>query len=486
MNYKKWIILFMIFMGGILYAQPVELNPKNQPEDSSYKTEESINSIRSELQIYKEEMARKIEIKEKEIDLLWTLIAAFLVFFMQAGFALLEAGFTRAKNTVNILMKNISDFTIGSLAFWFIGFGLMFGPQLISGFGLGSPWAGNNLSFSHFFNSDGKPEPSYYAFFLFQCVFAGTATTIASGAMAERTKFISYLGYSLLMTAIVYPIFGSLVWKGLYGGEEKGFLEAKGFIDFAGSTVVHSVGGWAGLAGTLILKPRLDRYHGNQVEPIFGHNMSLATLGVFILWFGWFGFNPGSTGTIKDGSFAVIALTTNMAAAAGILGAMLTSWAIFKLPDIGITLNGGLAGLVAITAGCNNLSITTSILVGFLAGIIVVCSVLLLDKWKIDDPVGAVSVHGVGGAWGTIAVGLFASPQFGGESAPKGLFYGGGFDLLLVQMLGVVMAFVWAFGISTLIFLLLKHTIGLRVTEDEEIVGLDILEHGNEAYPTSK
>ena len=471
-RYLYLIIIFLNSFTGIFADESGETVPIVPPELS-------ISGLI-------EENAKQIALKSGEMDLLWLLIASFLVFFMQAGFALVEAGFTREKNTVNILMKNIADFSIGSISFWLFGFSLMFGPQIIEGFGIGKIFGEGNMSLPEFFDSNQLPSPTMYGFFFFQTVFAATATTIASGAMAERTKFISYLFYSFLMTSIIYPIFGSLAWKSLMGGAEKGYLENLGFIDFAGSTVVHSMGAWAGLAGTLFLKPRMDRYRENKVEPIFGHNMSLASLGFFILWFGWFGFNPGSTGSTSGGSFAIIAVTTNLSAVGGIIGAMLTSWIIFKLPDIGITLNGGLAGLVAITAGCNNLSPGSSILVGFVAGVLVVLGVLLFDRLKIDDPVGAISVHGLAGAWGTLAVGLFANPAYGGDPLIRGLFYGGGMGLLSSQTIGVLVALVWSFSASSMVFLGLKYTIGLRVSEDEEILGLDILEHGNEAYPISK
>ncbi len=418
-----------------------------------------------------------VGVLRNETNWLWTCIAGFLVFFMQAGFALVEAGFTRAKNTVNILMKNFMDFALGSLAYWLIGFSIMFGPQLIAGIGIGAPGLADGLLFI-----DGKPDPGKFTFFIFQLVFAGTAATIVSGAMAERTKFVDYVIFSVLITAFVYPVFGSMAWANL-NGINKGFLEELGFIDFAGSTVVHSVGGWAGLAGTIVLGPRIGKYQDGRVIPILGHNMTIAALGVFILWLGWFGFNPGSTTSVGGGTFAIIAVTTNFAAAAGAVSSMLVTWILFKKPDIGLTLNGALAGLVAITAPCANVSISSAILIGAIGGILVVFSVLFFDKIKVDDPVGAVSVHGVCGAWGTIAAGLFAEKAFGGID---GLFFGGGIDQLLVQLKGVGIAFVWAFGASSLIFLALKYTIGLRVSEDEEIQGLDILEHGNEAYPISK
>ncbi|HMW04844.1 MAG TPA: ammonium transporter [Leptospiraceae bacterium] len=443
-----------------------------------------INTIKADLSQFKgvmESIQKESNSLKAEINLLWICIAAFLVFFMQAGFALVEAGFTRAKNTVNILMKNLSDFTIGSICFWLIGFSLMFGPHLLEGIGIGK------ISFleTSLLLEDGKPSPFKYGFFLFQLVFAATATTIVSGAMAERTKFTAYLIYSFLMTALIYPIFGSFAWSNLFDTNNPGFLAKMGFVDFAGSTVVHSIGGWAGLAGTMVLKPRLGRYQpGGVIIPILGHNMTIAAIGVFILWLGWFGFNPGSSGTIQGGSFAIIAITTNMAAAAGAISAMTLSWILFTKPDIGITLNGGLAGLVAITAGCHTVGITSAVIIGMMSGLLVVGGVLFLDKLGIDDPVGAVSVHGLNGAWGTLAVGLFADSTFGG--GPNGLFFGGGFSLLLTQIIGVLVAFVWSFSLSYLVFFTMEKTIGLRVTEDEEIIGLDLLEHGNEAYPDYK
>ncbi|TGK34480.1 ammonium transporter [Leptospira gomenensis] len=412
-----------------------------------------------------------------EINWLWTCIAAFMVFFMQAGFAYVEAGFTRAKNVVNILMKNFIDFCLGSVFFWLVGFSVMFGPQLFPGFGIGVPGFADSLIVK-----DGTPDKWGFAFFLFQMVFAGTAATIVSGAMAERTKFVSYIIFSVVITAFVYPVFGSLAWAGLWG-LGKGFLEQQGFIDFAGSTVVHSVGGWAGLAGALILGPRIGKYQDGKLFPILGHNMSMAALGVFILWFGWFGFNPGSTTSVNGGNFAVIAVTTNMAAVSGALASMIVTWIMFKKPDIGLSLNGALAGLVAITSPCANVSISSALIIGFVAGILVVLSVLFFDRIHIDDPVGAVSVHGVCGAWGTLAAGLFAQEAFGGVN---GLFFGGDWSVVFTQLSGIGIAFVWSFGVSSIIFLVLKYTLGLRVSEEEEITGLDILEHGNEAYPISK
>jgi Amt family ammonium transporter len=400
---------------------------------------------------------------QKNMDIVWTCVASFLVFFMQAGFAMVESGFTRAKNTVNIMMKNLMDFSIGSIVFFLFGFGLMFG-------------ATNGLfGTTHFALSgtDVTGKDWNWTFLMFQTVFAATAATIVSGAMAERTKFISYLIYSVFISAIVYPIFGSWAWGSLLDGG--GWLERLGFVDFAGSTVVHSIGGWLALAGAIVLGPRIGKYGPDgKARAIPGHNIALATLGVFILWFGWFGFNPGST-TAANGDIGRIAITTNLAAAAGSIMSMLTSWIISKKPDGSMMLNGALAGLVAITAGCAAVSPVSAIMIGAVAGIIVVLSVLFIDNvLKIDDPVGAVSVHAVNGAWGTLAVGLFASNG--------GLFFGGGVKLLGVQALGVGTAFVWSFGLGMILFKTIKHTVGIRVSEEEELRGLDIGEHGMEAY----
>ncbi len=411
-----------------------------------------------------EEEALTPDAVQNNLNIVWTCIAAFLVFFMQAGFAMVEAGFTRAKNAVNILMKNLMDFSVGTLTFALLGFGLMFGASSTGFFGT-----------THFMLSDmGEGVESWnWTFLMFQTVFAATAATIVSGAMAERTKFISYLVYSFFITLFIYPIFGSWAWGGLLDGG--GWLEGKGFLDFAGSTVVHSVGGWLALAGAIVLGPRLGKY-GPDGKPkaILGHNIPLAALGVFILWFGWFGFNPGST-TTGNGSIGYIAVTTNLSAAAGAITAMVVSWVVLKKPDVSMALNGALAGLVAITAGCDGVSPLFAAVIGAIGGALVVFSVIFIDSvLKIDDPVGAVSVHGVCGAWGTISCGLF--------NMDSGLFYGGGLGQLGVQLLGVGAGFVWAFGVGMVLFLGLKATIGLRVSEEEELKGLDIGEHGAEAY----
>jgi Amt family ammonium transporter len=404
--------------------------------------------------------AVKAEDVQTNANYIWTLMAAFLVFFMQAGFAMVETGFTRAKNAVNIMMKNLMDFALGSLAYWAVGFGIMFGISQTGWFGT------TGFFFSDFVKDK---DPWLYAFWMFQVVFAATSATIVSGAMAERTKFISYLLYSVAISAFIYPVFGSWAWGGLFHG--KGWLEKLGFIDFAGSTVVHSIGGWAALAGAIVLGPRIGKFGADgKPRAIPGHNIPLATLGVFILWFGWFGFNPGST-TAANTNTALIAVNTNLAAAAGTLGALIVAWLLFKKPEASMTLNGTLAGLVAVTAGCANVTPLSAVIIGFLAGVLVVYSVLFIERvLKFDDPVGAVSVHGVCGAFGTIAAGVFNAE-------------GATMKIVGVQVLGVVSAFLWSFTLCFILFKVLKATIGLRVTKEEEMEGLDIKEHGNLAYP---
>ncbi|NLD99306.1 MAG: ammonium transporter [Fibrobacter sp.] len=406
------------------------------------------------------------------IDTVWTLIAAFLVFFMQAGFAMVESGFTRAKNASNIMMKNLMDFALGSVVYWALGFGLMFGTSMLGFCGKDS-----------FFLVDGIPGTNDwpFAFFIFQTVFAATAATIVSGAMAERTKFVSYLVYTVVISAFIYPVFGHWAW-GSFLGKSTGWLESLGFIDFAGSTVVHSVGGWAAMAGALVLGPRIGKYTSDgRTKAIPGHNIPIAALGVFILWFGWFGFNPGSTTAGSNLSIGRIAVTTNLSGAAGAVTAMFTSWILMKKPDPSMALNGVLAGLVAITAPCAVVSPSSATIIGAVAGILVVLSVIFFDKVvKIDDPVGAISVHGINGAFGTLAVGLFAEASY--SDGVNGLLFGGGFAQFGVQAIGVLTAFGWAFGLSLVMFYIIKATIGIRVTPEEEIQGLDIGEHGLEAY----
>lgn len=397
------------------------------------------------------------DVVQDNLNYVWTIIAACLVFFMQAGFALVETGLTRAKNAINIIMKNVMDVSAGSLAFFLVGFGLMFGTSA-------GGWIGTD-GFLLGEIGDYSVEWSY-TFFFFQAVFAATAATIVSGAVAERTAFNSYLIFSVIITAFIYPVFGSWAWGSLFNGD--GWLEGLGFIDFAGSTVVHSVGGWAALAGAMVVGPRTGKYIDGKPQLIKGHSMPLAALGVFILWLGWFGFNAGST-TTGDTSIALIALNTFLAAGAGATAAMLTTWLINGKPDGAVTLNGVLAGLVGITAGCANLSPGFALLTGAIAGILVHFSMKLLEK-KVDDAVGAVSVHGVCGAWGTLAAGLFDM---------------GGFSLSVVgvQLIGIAAAFLWTFPVSYLLFKLINAVLPLRVDEKLEEVGLDIHEHDAEAYP---
>lgn len=405
------------------------------------------------------------------LDIVWVLFATALVFLMQAGFAMLEAGATRAKNAANIIMKNVMDISIGSLVFWMVGFGFMFGANK-------SGWIGTN----NFFLSEIDPSTDEgmfdFAFFIFQTVFAATAATIISGAVAERTKFIAYLMYTVAVTAFIYPVFGSWVW----GGGWLSGLGENGFIDFAGSTVVHSVGGWAALAGAIVVGPRLGKFAADKSPlAIPGHSITLAALGVFVLWFGWFGFNAGSTVSGNDASIAIIMVTTNLAAAAGALGALSLSYLLWKRFDASMTLNGVIGGLVAITAGTANMSPGMAALTGLIGGMVVVGAVLLLERvMKVDDPVGAIAAHGFAGAWGTVAVGLFASSAYGGVD---GLFFGGGLAQLGVQITGVAVAFLFVLPTSFIVFKLIDMTIGMRASDEDQIRGLDISEHEAAGYP---
>ena len=412
---------------------------------------------------------------QANLNVVWTLVAAILVFLMQAGFALVETGFTRAKNAANIMMKNLMDFAAGSLAFYVLGAALMFGATKFGGWfgwgGLGMP----SLS-----TGEGVWD---WTFLFFQTMFAATAATIVSGAVAERIEFKSYLIYSVIVSAIVYPISGHWMWGSLAGAASQGWIERLGFHDFAGSTVVHSVGGWIALSGAIALGPRIGKYRPDgKPNPIPGHSLVLGTLGVFLLWIGWFGFNPGSY-TAGIGSIGRVAMTTNLAACAGTIAALVTAWIIMGKPDLTMALNGSLAGLVAITAPCDLVTANAAIVIGLVAGVFVVLSVFALDKIHIDDPVGAVSVHCVNGVWGTLAVGLFAAPTacgYGNELA--GLFYGGGFKFLCIQLLGAGATAAWAFGTGLAIFFALKKLGILRVSAKTELKGLDMTEHGQDAY----
>lgn len=397
-------------------------------------------------------------------DMIWLVLTGSLVFFMQAGFAMVETGLTRTKNTTNILMKNLMDFCFGSIVFWMIGWGLMYGTDKL---GL--------IGFSDFFKGS-LGDPKFYRDWFFQVVFAATSATIVSGAMAERTKFKSYLIYTVFISAFIYPISGHWTWGG-------GWLSKLGFHDFAGSTVVHSVGGWAAFMGAIVLGPRIGKYvKGNgkvTVKAYPGHNIPLAMLGVFILWFGWYGFNPGSTLSGVSTDIARVAVTTTLAASAGAVGALLFSWLWFKKPDASMTMNGTLAGLVAITAPCAVVSPGASIVIGLISGVLVVLSVEFIDKvLLIDDPVGAVSVHMVNGIFGTLAVGIWGNV----DGVAVGLLHGGGFYQLGVQALGVVAVGGWAAIMSWLLFHLIKATVGLRISAKEEMMGLDLSEHKSEAY----
>jgi len=435
------------------------------------------------------------------LDTVWVLVAAMLVFWMNAGFALVESGLCQSKNCVNILCKNFIVFAISTLSFWVIGWGLMFGDgnSWVGTSGLwfvggadNSPALGEAYAAMNPFSTakyegvygaiNWTPTPLWAKFF-FQLVFAGTAATIVSGAVAERIKIGSFIIFSFVLVALIYPVTGHWIWGG-------GYLGSNNFRDFAGSTVVHSVGGWAALAGVIVLGPRLKKYKDGKIQPIPGHNMTSAALGVLILWLGWFGFNPGSTMAAMDGAaISHILVNTNIAAATGTLGALLTAWALLKKPDFSMTLNGCLAGLVAITAPCAFVTIQSGAIIGLIAGIIVVPAVIFFDKVKIDDPVGALSVHLVNGVWGTLALGLFyhGKAQYGDGAIANtiaaldtGLTKG---EQFMVQLKGVAMVGVFVFIASMVLWYIVKAIAGLRVSADEETEGLDIGEHGNEAYP---
>jgi ammonium transporter, Amt family len=437
------------------------------------------------------------------LDTLWVMIASMLVFFMNAGFAMLESGFCRVKNTVNLLTKNLIVFAVATLIFWVLGFGLMFGfggdwsnlgAQDNGWIGLHGFWlhGGDNspakgADYRGVFRSLNWVGVPLQAKFFFQLVFAGTATTIVSGAVAERIKFLAFLLFSVAMAGVIYPIVGHWIWGG-------GWLGQMGFWDFAGSTVVHCVGGWAALVGAVLLGPRLGKYKDTQSYALPGHNLAIATLGCFILWLGWFGFNPGSTMAAEPSAIAQITLTTNIAAATGGLTATVVSWRYFGKPDLTLIINGILVGLVAVTAGCRYVNLGAAALIGLIAGIIMIVAADTFDRFHIDDPVGAVSVHLVGGIWGTIAVGLFAVGS-GNASAfnfvpytsgpPTGLLLSlnlSGLQALLTQLLGIAAVSVFAVLVSWLAWWLIKSLVGLRVSAEEELKGLDLSEHGMQAY----
>jgi ammonium transporter, Amt family len=457
MKWHKLLILTLLcitFGLGAVYGQDASPDPAEPTAAAATDAEAPLT-----LESLRAEMTAANEATQINLNIVFTASAAFLVFFMQAGFAAVEAGFTRAKNACNIIMKNVMDFSVGTIMWFLVGFSLMFGTAngFLGGFGLlgQTEFSANSLN---------------WTFWIFQCVFAGTAATIVSGAMAGRTKFTGYLAYSAVICGLIYPISGHWAWASLFDAGQ-GWLEARGFLNFAGSTVVHSCGGWLALAGAITLGPRTGKYGPDgKSRAIPGHNIPLAALGVFILWFGWFGFNPGSQ-TEGVPAIGYIAMTTNLAAAAGAIGAMLMAWIRYRKPDVSMTLNGVLAGLVAITAGCDAVTMPGAIIIGFCAGLLVVLSVDFIDKvLKIDDPVGAVSVHGVCGAFGTIALSFFLAD---GTSAS---------EVIGTQIIGVLTMFAWAFGCGLILFNVIKYTIGLRTSREEELRGLDIGEHGNEAY----
>lgn len=418
------------------------------------------------------------------LDSMWVVICSFLVFFMNAGFALVESGFCRRKNAVNILAKNLIVFAIATIVYWLVGFAFMFGD--------GTPFIGLNgfflagednspallTDYKGVFGALNWTSIPLEAKFFFQLVFAGTAATIVSGAVAERIKFVAFLIFSFLLVGFAYSVTGKWIWGG-------GWLAAAGFYDFAGSTVVHSVGGWAALIGAAVLGPRLGRYENGKVNAIPGHNMGLATLGCLILWLGWFGFNPGSTMDANGKLIAHIAMTTNMAASTGGVAATITAWLYLGKPDLSMIINGILAGLVGVTASCAFVSVGSAAIIGIIAGVIVVFAVGFFDKLKVDDPVGATSVHLVCGVFGTLAVGIFSEAgKFGAAPAPKaGLFFGGGIEQLIPQVIGIA-----AVGGFTVLFSFIAWyaisavTGGIRVHAEEEYKGLDISEHGMEAY----
>ena len=388
------------------------------------------------------------------VNTIWVLLGAALVFFMQAGFAMVETGFTRAKNAGNIIMKNLMDFCIGTPTFWIVGFGIMFGAG--NGFFGKIGGIATEANYGSAMLPDGVP---FWAFLIFQTVFCATSATIVSGAMAERTKFSSYCIYSFLISLIVYPVSGHWIWGG-------GFISQMGFHDFAGSCAVHMVGGVAAFVGALILGPRIGKYSkSGKSKAIPGHNLTIGALGVFILWFCWFGFNCGST-TAATYSLGDIAMTTNLAAAAATLVTLIVTWVRYGKPDISMTMNGALAGLVAITASCDVVNDYEALFIGAVAGVVVVFAVEFFDKVvKIDDPVGAISVHGVCGALGTLFTGIF------GEGCS-----------FIIQLIGFVAVAAYTLILAFILFFVLKKTIGLRVTEKEEIDGLDMHEHGCSAY----
>jgi len=412
------------------------------------------------------------ELNKAVLDNLWIFIAGVLVVFMNAGFGMLETGFCRQKNAVNILTKNLIVFALATLAYWALGYGLMYGSTSTGFIAFGNFFL-SGLDLTTPIDPAGGNYLTPAVDFFFQAAFAATAATIVSGAVAERIKFLDFIIFSLVLTAVVYPISGHWVWG---GGmlSEIGFLGGVGFSDFAGSTLVHSVGGWAALVGAAFLGPRIGKYREDgSAGALPGHNMSIAMLGCLILWIGWFGFNPGSELSASL-NVPYIALTTNLAAAAGGVAATATSWAVSGKPDLSMVINGILAGLVGITAGCAGVTPLSAVIIGLIAGVLVVFSVFFFDSIQIDDPVGATSVHLVCGIWGTLAVGLF--------DMESGLFTGNGATQLIAQIIGILTIGGWTVLCSVITWGVIRAIFGMRVSQEEEIIGLDISEHGMEAY----
>ena len=406
--------------------------------------------------VFAKEAEASVSLELFTVNNTWMLVATFLVFIMHLGFACLECGLTQAKNTVNILFKNTGVVAIGLLTYALVGFNLMYPGEFggfvgFAGFGLDPGTEGNTIAYA-----DGAY--TYWTDFIFQAMFAATAATIVSGAVAERIKLNSFLIFTTIYVSLIYPIAGSWKWGG-------GWLDALGFYDFAGSTLVHSVGGWGALAGIIVLGPRLGKYANGQIRAIAGHSMPLATIGVFLLWLGWFGFNGGSVLSADPELVSLVFVTTCLASAAGIMGAMVISWTVQHKPDLSMVLNGSLAGLVGITAGADVVSVMSAVLIGLIAGVIVVGSVILIDRAHIDDPVGAVSVHLVCGVWGTLAVGIFSAEHS-----------------FMTQVIGVLAYGAFSFLSALAIFGAIKAAMGIRVSKEEERIGLDVGEHGMEAY----
>jgi Amt family ammonium transporter len=467
-----WILSFT----GLLFAEEAATNPPAPPSaGQAQPAQSSPTAPEAPAPGPDPTGARTIKASpEVPVDYVWVLVCGFLVMFMQAGFAMVESGFCRAKNAVNLMAKNLIDFIIASLGFFVIGYTILKGTDVFGIFGSGP-----------LFLSGDQYDVGKYLDFFWQMVFCGTAATIVSGAVAERLKFSSYLIYSAAVSLLIYPIYGHWVWG---GGWLSQLPFGLGHLDFAGSGVVHAVGGMVGLSGAVVLGPRFGKFDKDRKpKGIPGHSITLAALGVFILWFGWFGFNPGSTFNAHHLRISVIAVNTLLAASAGGLSALLFVYMKTRTFDVGMTLNGVLAGLVAITAPCAWVEAWSAVVIGLIAGVLVVLAVFTLDKLGIDDPVGAVPVHGVNGIWGLISVGLFADGTFGNYSTDApfavGLFYGGGTGQLIAQIIGAGVCVIWAFVCGYLVFKIMDATMGIRVSPQEELRGLDVFEHGGSAYP---